>query len=68
MARQRLPICVKSLAGFKLNRFVLSFRRAYMYRSLIGHHDDDDDDDDDDEAHYAVILSVWLALSSFVFF
>lgn len=63
MARQRLPICVKSLAGFKLNRFVLSFRRAYMYRSLIGHHDDDDDD----EAHYAVILSVWLALS-FVFF
>lgn len=64
MARQRLPICVKSLAaGFKLNRFVLSFRRAYMYRSLIGHHDDDDD-----EGHYAVILSVWLALSSFVFF
>lgn len=63
MARQRLPICVKSLAGFKLNRFVLPFRRAYMYRSLIGHHDDDDDD----EAHYAVILSVWLALS-FVFF
>lgn len=65
MARQRLPICVKSLAGFKLNRFVLSFRRAHMYRSLIGHHDDDDDDD---EAHYAVILSVWLALPSFVFF
>lgn len=63
MARQRLPICVKSLAGFKLNRFVLSFRRAYMYRSLIGHHDDDDD-----EAHYAAILSGWLALSSFVFF